>query len=439
MRIKIFRRYPVNGQKRRSPWHVRPLAKAFGVSSRHPVASRRRMAMAARREAKRGQTTKASWSYEQSKAWLASALRGSSKTIDIPASLWSKPLEAWQISVRLTGVLQRSGVRVLGELHGRKVGDFARKRNCGLKTLLELDSLVSVLALGTPKVTAATEGGSAKADARRAQSGAEKVPSAGNGTRSRRPARHTGAGRRRNGDARASYQPSPRFGVTSRLRLTRKQSGQVAAAQQGAALAIPKSVCQLQFHELPMTKHLANVGRSIGLRTLGDLNGRNPLELLQYRSCGWRTLAEIEQLIERAISGEFDVARIDESMAATELLTLVEQGIAKLSRRERSFLLARIVGLTFEEIGRRFGFTRALAHQVVIKALDKLRKSWGPRIPRLFEMMKRRCLAIPNASGLTPALLEQWMRGASKNFRLSRKEQVRLIAALDKSIPCSLD
>jgi len=130
--------------------------------------------MAARREAKRGQTTKASWSYEQSKTWLASALRGSSKTIDIPASLWSKPLEAWQISVRLTGVLQRSGVRVLGELHGRKVGDFARKRNCGLKTLLELDSLVSVLALGTPKVTAATEGGSAKADARRAQSGAEQ-------------------------------------------------------------------------------------------------------------------------------------------------------------------------------------------------------------------------------------------------------------------------
>ena len=145
MRIKSFRRYPVNGQKWRSPWHLRPLAKAFGVSSRHPVASRRRMAKAARREAKQGQTTKASWSYEQSKACFASALRCSSKTIDIPASLSSQPLEAWQISVRLTGVLQRSGVRVLGDLHGRKVGDFALKRNCGLKTLIELDSLASAV------------------------------------------------------------------------------------------------------------------------------------------------------------------------------------------------------------------------------------------------------------------------------------------------------
>src|SRR6266496_6296607 len=213
MRIKIFRRYPVNGQKSRSPWHVRPLAKAFGVSSRHPVASRRRMAKAARREAKQGQTTKAGWSYEQSKAWLASALRCSSKTIDIPASLWSQPLEAWQISVRLTGALQRSGIRVLGDLHGRKVGDFALKRNCGLKTLLELDSLVHTVA-------------SAKADAHRAQSGAEKVSSAANGTRSR-PAWHVGTGGRRNGDARASHQPSPRLGVTSRPPLPKKQSRQV--------------------------------------------------------------------------------------------------------------------------------------------------------------------------------------------------------------------
>ncbi len=147
----------------------------------------------------------------------------------------------------------------------------------------------------------------------------------------------------------------------------------------------------------------------------------------------------IQQFIERTIFGQFDVARIDQSIAAAELLTLLEQGIAKPSRRERLFLLARIVGLTFEEIRRRFRFTRALAHQIVIKVLDELGKSWGQRIPRLLEIIKRCCLAIPNASGLTPALLEEWMGKASSSFRLSRKEQVRLIAALDKTIPCSLD
>jgi hypothetical protein len=68
-----------------------------------------------------------------------------------------------------------------------------------------------------------------------------------------------------------------------------------------------------------------------GLRTLGNLHGRTRFELLQRKACGWRTVTEIQQLIERAISGEFDIARIGESRAVAELLTLLEQGIAKLA------------------------------------------------------------------------------------------------------------
>src|SRR6266542_2807294 len=304
----------------------------------------------------------------------ALAFHSFSKTIDIPAGLRRQPLEAWSgpegvrgISVRLTSVLRRSGVRVLGDLHGRKVVDFAWERNCGAKTLHELDSL-----------------------ARRAESGAPT-------------------------------------------------NGNVPLLHNGAGFAIPESVCQLQFHELPITKRLANVVRSIGAKTLGDLKGRSAFELLQYKSCGWRTLGEIQQLIERAISGEFDEARIEDSTAAAELLSLLEQGMAKLSPRENQFLLARIGGedlpcLTFEEIGRRYGLTRARVQQLVARALDTLRKTWGPRIPRLLEMMKRRCLSI--VCPLTPALLEQWIGESPRRFRLSTTAQVRLITALDENIPC---
>jgi hypothetical protein len=67
-----------------------------------------------------------------------------SKTIDIPAGLRGQPLETCsgrgRISVRLTAVLRRSGVHVLGDLHGRKLDDYAWERNCGFKTLHELDS-----------------------------------------------------------------------------------------------------------------------------------------------------------------------------------------------------------------------------------------------------------------------------------------------------------
>jgi hypothetical protein len=309
-----------------------------------------------------------------------------SKTIDIPAGLRGQPLEACQTSVRLTGVLRRSGVRVLGDLHGRKVDDFAWERNCGFKTLHELDSLAR----------------RASGECGRAQ----KATSAGNVSL-----------------------PLPASPIPTRADTQQDEAG----------FAIPESVCQLQFDELPMTTRLANVVRSIGAQTLGDLQGRSSFELLQYKSCGWRTLGEIQQLIERAISGEFDEAQVEESPAAAELLTLLEQGMAKLSSRENQFLVARIGGEglpcpTFEEIGRRCALTRARVQQLVARALDNLRKTWGPRIPRLLEMMKRRCLSM--VCPLTPALLEQWIGESPRSFRLSTKAQVRLIAALDENIPC---
>ena len=297
----------------------------------------------------------------------ALAFHSFSKTIDIPAGLRRQPLEAWQTSARLNGLLRRSGIRVLGDLHGRKVVDFAWERNCGVKTLHELDSL-----------------------ARRAESGT-------------------------------------------------RTNGNVPVLQNGAGFAIPESVCQLQFHELPITTRLANVVRSIGARTLGDLTGRSTFELLQYKACGWRTLGEIQHLIERAISGEFDESHTDDSTAVAELLTLLEQGMAKLSPRENQFLLARIGGedlpcLSFAEIGRQSALTRARVQQVVARAVDNLRKTWGPRVPRLLELVNRRCLSM--VCPLTPALLEHWISESPRSFRLSTKAQVRLIAALDENIPC---
>jgi hypothetical protein len=154
----------------------------------------------------------------------------------------------------------------------------------------------------------------------------------------------------------------------------------VSLLQNGAGFAIPESVCQLQFHELPITTRLANVLRSMGARTLGDLKGLRTFQLLQCKQCGWRTLGEIQHLIERAIAGEIDDSHIDDSTAAAELLSLLKQGVGKLSPRENQLLLARIggedlPGLTFEEIGRRCALTRSRVQQLVARALEILRKT----------------------------------------------------------------
>jgi len=226
------------------------------------------------------------------------------------------------------------------------------------------------------------------------------------------------------------------------------------------SFVIPESICHLAFNELPITTRLGNVVRSIGARNLGDLNGRSAFELLQYKACGWATISEIQQLIERAISGEFDVAQIEEATATAELLNLLEQGLAKLPLRERQFLLARIgaqtgtgrspgadlLCLTYAEIGRRYGLTRARIHKVLVNTLDSLRRTWGPRVPRLLEVLKWRCLSA--ICPLSPQLLEKWVGSSAafssrpatgdcfNSFRLSMEAHVRLIAALDKSIPC---
>src|SRR5512132_2030756 len=64
------------------------------------------------------------------------------KPIRIPPDLRGQAIEGMAMSVRLAGVLRRSNIRVLGDLHGCKLDDFAWQRNCGYKTLQELDALV---------------------------------------------------------------------------------------------------------------------------------------------------------------------------------------------------------------------------------------------------------------------------------------------------------
>jgi len=345
----------------------------------------------------------------------ALALHSFAKAIQIPAGLRDQPLGAWQTSARLSALLERFGIHVLGDLHGRKVVDFAWEKNCGPKTLYELDLL-----------------------ARRAQF---------------RNGQASGNGRPR-GSAQPSHTPLRSLGRTG--------SGVAAEKFQkdGASFAIPDSVRHLSLQELPITTRLANVVRSIGARTLGDLDGRNAFELLQYKACGWRTISEIQQLIDRAVCGEFDLGQIKETTAVAELLSLIEQGLAKLPHRDRQFVLAKIGGetggtrspganllcLSYAEIGRRYGLTRARVHKVFGNTLDTLKKAWGPRVPRLLEVIRWRCLS--KICPLTPQLLEKWAdrpgnsssrsmtRAFLANVRLSMEAHVRLIAALDKSIPC---
>jgi Sigma-70, region 4/Bacterial RNA polymerase, alpha chain C terminal domain len=62
--------------------------------------------------------------------------------IYIPVEHRGKSLAAYHPSVRLRNVCRYAGIRVLGQLNGRTLVDFGKLRNCGKKTVIELQQLV---------------------------------------------------------------------------------------------------------------------------------------------------------------------------------------------------------------------------------------------------------------------------------------------------------
>lgn len=65
-----------------------------------------------------------------------------SSTIFIPLAARGWPLDRLPASTRLTGVFERKGWRLLGDLHGVSFQYVSKAKNCGQRTVLELKQLV---------------------------------------------------------------------------------------------------------------------------------------------------------------------------------------------------------------------------------------------------------------------------------------------------------
>ena len=69
-------------------------------------------------------------------------------SIHVPPGIRDWPLEQMKLSVRLQGVLQRLGCLRLGDLHGLTWGQLGRTKNCGRKTIVELQAIIAELQAG---------------------------------------------------------------------------------------------------------------------------------------------------------------------------------------------------------------------------------------------------------------------------------------------------
>jgi hypothetical protein len=179
----------------------------------------------------------------------------------------------------------------------------------------------------------------------------------------------------------------------------------------------------------------------MGMRGLGELNGRKAGELLRCSNIGAGTIVEIQRLIERASHGEFKSVPLKPSAAPAALLSLTEAALSSLIRRDRDLLLdwigARGIGpVPLEQLARDYRLSKERVRQIREETLIKLKKAWGPRIPHLLATMKTRCVSM--LCPLSPELLEHWIRGFDARLQLEAAAHVRLIGALDRQFPCWL-
>jgi hypothetical protein len=202
---------------------------------------------------------------------------------------------------------------------------------------------------------------------------------------------------------------------------------------------VPESVWDLRVAQLPGPARLHLVLKAVGVRTLRDLHGRRLAELRQQKNCGAVTIAALEELLQRAVSGEFDSSPAEEGNAFEALPNLIEAAIQRLPGDDGRLLLHRLgtgtsPPLTLEQVGTPRGLTRQGIRSILQTLFAEIRKSFGVRIPRLLDRVREYC--ISNVCPLTPQLLEDLAPGLQSQLRLSAEAHVRVIGALDKGIPC---
>jgi hypothetical protein len=72
--------------------------------------------------------------------------------IFIPSAFRGRLIKTFALSVRLANVLEYKNIRLVGELHGLDYREFLGWRNCGRKTVIELQNLVGQLQSGSDEI-----------------------------------------------------------------------------------------------------------------------------------------------------------------------------------------------------------------------------------------------------------------------------------------------
>lgn len=294
-------------------------------------------------------------------------------SIFIPQEARGQSITGFPLSVRLANVLRGKGIQLLGDLHGLTVSAFAACRNCGQKTLQELDELVRTL-----------QGG-------HQSSHATSV--------------HTPP--RRDRQARCFFVPidghelNP-FDLPMSPRLEK--------------VLRTKGITRLR------DLHEASLDELLRVRTCGTKAVEELARLLDRVADG--EFQPSKSPFSSSETGE--LLRSLDAIVAKLSARNREIFLLRLGATDKR-------ASTLDEVGSKFQLTRERVRQIVEKLLPAIRKEGGPRLLTQLSGVAARCREL--VCPLTPALVSQWLGQHATGLRFSLSLYVRLLGELNPEIP----
>jgi hypothetical protein len=293
--------------------------------------------------------------------------------IFIPIDLRGTPLPSPPtVSVRLSNILTYKKFRIFGDLHGLPLSDFRRFRNCGKKTVLELEGLVRTV-----------QGGVTSADLLQQQALLEPP-----------------------------WDPNL-LSVAS-------------AARELDPYGLPLSVRAENILKNLGVKHLADlegitVSQLLELENCGTQTVREIQDLLRRAKAGEFDIAPdaLQKLHPLDLLSQIDEMLLRLRTRDLELITLRLGGNGQPPA---------VLGI----IGTQFNISRERVRQIVSKTLRQLPRRGGPKTRALLDRIASTCLK--SVFPLTPALLLKWAPNPWP-MRYRPEFYVRAIAEMCPNVP----
>lgn len=199
---------------------------------------------------------------------------------------------------------------------------------------------------------------------------------------------------------------------------------------------VPGKAASLKVEDLPLSVRLEGVLKKLGVTTMGELEPLSRGDVIHTPNCGVRTLSEIDELVARAVAGEFEPSTGKDRFG--EMIRRIDGAFAEVPAMPRKVMLMRLgtekaPARTLESVGQEMGVTRERVRQIVDTWAVSVRREGGPVVGNAIKELTQECHS--RVMPVTPELLRKRLGAQGRRNRHATRTLIGLLGAIDRSIP----